>query len=169
MDCPIGDLVVHLMERCHRPLGARLLNLETVIDMVKESHTDDADDRTERIRGAYLSLRSDLLPHLLLEEDILFPCIISGKDTGSVDLIEDLQNQHKVIAKKMKTLAASVSKLPMSENTCEGRQTLYTVVKALEADVSCHIHFENDVFYVRVLRETWKRRNLEKQHAHHYR
>ncbi len=156
---PLVDLVTHILDRYHRPLGVRLLNLETLIDMVMESHRGEIADQTNRIKETYISLRRELLPHLLQEEDVLFPWILSGNGRGAVELIDDLSVQHKVIAMKTKTIAALTSRIPMSESPCEGRPALYTTIKALETGVFEHIHVENNILYNLVLGESGSRVN----------
>jgi iron-sulfur cluster repair protein YtfE (RIC family) len=46
-----------------------------------------------------------------------------------------------------------VSRLPRSASPCVGQQALYPGLKELEADISHHIHMENDILYSRVLEQ----------------
>jgi regulator of cell morphogenesis and NO signaling len=154
MSLRLDELVEHILNKCHRPLGARLLNLETLIDMVEESHGNEIGDPTCEIKEAFVSLRGEILDHLLHEEDMLFPWIVSGNGRCPVEMIDDLKYQHKVLAMKAKTVAASASRLPMKTNSCEGRTALFTTLKALETDIDNHIFLENNVLYPRVVRES---------------
>jgi regulator of cell morphogenesis and NO signaling len=152
-DHSLDELVDDILKRLHRPLCVRLLNLETLIDMVMETHGDEIGDLMHQLHEGFSSLRGMLLEHLLQEEDTLFPWILSGNGNSAGDIIESMRQQHRSIAVKTKYVVSVASRLPISTTTCLGQQALYTTLKELESKISYHIHMENTVLYPRALGE----------------
>ncbi len=149
----LNDIVKYILEKLHRPIGIHLLNLETLIDMVTETHGDEIGDLMSRIRDGFTSLRGMLLAHFLHEEDVLFPWILSGKGNSAGAVIDAMRMQHMKIAAKTKFVATSASQLPRSTIPCLGQQVLYITVKEIESEISHHVHMENNILYPRALGE----------------
>ncbi len=154
-DLPTDELVNFILKECHRPLGARLLNLETLIMMVSDSHGDESEtrDMVSRLRGGFKELRAAVLEHLLEEEDVLFPWIVSGNGNSAIEIIDDLKEQHKIIAVKAKTVLAQAAWLLGRRQTCSGQRALHTALEAFVRELAVHINVENHVLYPRALSE----------------
>ena len=152
-DLPTDELANFVLKECHRPLGARLLNLETLIEMIEDSHGEEreAGEMMSRVRGGFEELRAAVLEHLLKEEDILFPWIVSGNGSSAVEMIGDLKEQHKIIAVKAKTVLAQAAWLIGRQETCSGERALHAAMGEFVRELAVHINVENHVLYPRAL------------------
>ena len=136
----------------HRPLGAHVLNAETLIEIIEESHGAEAPKTVGKLRDAFADFRRELMSHLFLEEDVLYPWIFSGNGWSALELIDDLQYQHKVLAMKIKTVSVPALRLVKMKDVCDGRIALLRTLKKLEALLNEHIRAEETILFPRALR-----------------
>ncbi|MCA9547575.1 MAG: DUF542 domain-containing protein, partial [Myxococcales bacterium] len=69
---PLPALIDHLVDRFHQPMPADLDRLKAMAEKLVRVH-GDRHPRLARMRDVVLALEADLLPHLMKEEQILFP------------------------------------------------------------------------------------------------
>jgi regulator of cell morphogenesis and NO signaling len=154
IDRPLRDLVLYIVESFHRPLGVKLLNLETLVGMVTESHSEENRGASRRLYTAFAKLRDEVLDHLFKEEDIIFPWIASGNGRSAADLVDDLGTQHKVIAVQLKTVITLAEEFARDDHRmCDGIAALCATLGEVETVLSDHIHMETNLLYPRALRE----------------
>lgn len=150
-DLPTGELVNFVLKECHRPLGPRLTNLETLLKVVEDSHGDESEagEMTRRLRSGFNDLRTEVLDHLLEEEDVLFPWIESGNGSNAITVINEVKEQHKILAIKAKTVFAQAAWLLDRRETCSGQRALHAALKDFVTALAVHINVENHVLYAR--------------------
>lgn len=149
-------------------------SLHSLVTDIEESHHTFTRDQIERIeqrlsvagnhapealRQCFQTLKNDLLPHLMKEEQILFP-YIAALELDPVHLppscfgsiahpIRMMQFEHDTV----KTLLAELRRItanyqPVADSAMA---ELYTALKALDDDLVEHIHQEDDVLFPRAL------------------
>ncbi len=156
-----AELVDELERTHHTYLGhalARISDLLTkVVDVHAESHPELHD-----IEATYSELRNDLEPHLLKEEQILFPMIRELYATTDVPTFHcgTLRNpisvmcfEHDRAGELLTQLRAQTSTYTPPSDGCESYQALFAAMAELEADTHLHIHKENNVLFPAVIAE----------------
>jgi regulator of cell morphogenesis and NO signaling len=158
-ELPMPELVSFVLKECHRPLGARLLSLESLIKVVERSHQEEreAGEMIAWIRSAFDDLRETVLEHLLEEEDVLFPWIVSGNGDSAIKVINKVREQHKLIAVKAKTALAQAGWLVRRSETCDGQRALHASLGDFVKALAVHINVENHVLYHRAM-SAWEQR-----------
>jgi regulator of cell morphogenesis and NO signaling len=151
---PVKEMVNFVLRECHRPLGAALLNLETLIEVISDTHGEQRQIGMiiRKIRTRFDALRDEILNHLLEEEDILFPWIVSGNGRSAAEIIEDMKAQHRLIAMNAKTLSIQTDWLAARDPLCDGQLALDAAVKGLVDALAVHINVENHVLFTRAMR-----------------
>lgn len=152
--CSIRELAQSILATLHRPLGIHILNAETLVEMIEASHSRAAGETVRQLRAAFTDFRRELIAHLFLEEDVLFPWIFSGNGWSALELIDDLRNQHKILAVKIKTVSLPAIKMAEAKNTCEGCLALCATLKKVETVLLDHIHMEDNLLFPRALLES---------------
>ncbi len=153
---PIPELVAHILARHHRPLDTELDRLDFLVGKVTTVHHDKDPAMMDGIRQAWQDLLDDLLPHMKMEEDLLFPRILAGvragPDPGLGSPIEVMEEEHKAVGRTLATLRALTKDYVVPDEACGSWRALWQGLEALEADLHQHIHLENNVLFQRVLR-----------------
>lgn len=150
----LRDLAQRILTSLHRPLGIHILNAETLIEMIESSHKADAADTVRQLRAAFSDFRREVMSHLFSEEDVLYPWIFSGNGWSALELVDDLRNQHKILAVKMKTVSVPAMRMAKGKRVCEGCLALCTTLKKLETVLLDHIYLEDTYLFPRALRQS---------------
>ncbi|NIQ00295.1 MAG: iron-sulfur cluster repair di-iron protein, partial [Nitrospinaceae bacterium] len=159
MDGSLAESVDHLLTTHHTYLKQALPKLAQLFDKVIAAHGENHPE-LKTIQETFAQLRADLEPHLLKEEQVLFPIIkvleTSGGDAdfhcGSVlNPIRAMQTEHErthMLFEKIRGLSGNF-KLP--EDACESYRRLYAELDELETDTRLHIRKENEILFPQVL------------------
>jgi regulator of cell morphogenesis and NO signaling len=154
-----GELVDHLEATHHAYLHSELDRLEALTDKVVAAHGAHHPELLE-VRSTYGELRSDLQPHLLKEEQVLFPMIrqiAAESDTpefhcGSVgNPISVMTMEHDRAGALLADLRRLTNAFSTPDDGCASYRALYEGLAELEADTHLHVHKENNVLFPAVL------------------
>jgi len=74
MDGSLSEAVDHLLETHHKYLKETLPRLAALLDKVVNAHVERHPELTT-VRELFAELRADMEPHLIKEEQVLFPMI----------------------------------------------------------------------------------------------
>ena len=112
---------------------------------------------SESLRESIAALEQDLLPHLIKEEQILFPYIIklerNPRQTydphfGTIDNpIRVLGNEHNSVIKLLEKLRELTSSYQTDSEDQTVLSQLYTALGELDRDLVTHIQMENEVLF----------------------
>jgi regulator of cell morphogenesis and NO signaling len=151
-DCPLSELITHIVDHYHVLLREELPQLVALAAKVEDRHSDK--DSCPRGLAAHLdSIHTSLLEHMAKEEQVLFPMIqaVYGKITsGPVQMMEQ---EHRDHAENLRRTRALAHDLIPPEEACTSWRALYLRLDQLEADLMEHIHLENNVLFPRALYE----------------
>jgi regulator of cell morphogenesis and NO signaling len=104
----------------------------------------------------------DLIPHMLKEEQVLFPYIVSLEQAvtagdepptpffGTVrNPIKMMMNEHEVVGELLIRLREVTNDYALPEDACLSFRALYERLMDVEQDLHRHIHLENNLLFPR--------------------
>ena len=107
------------------------------------------------IKNLVVSLIGELIPHLLTEENYVFPFISEkgkGKNGTSVrfqGILEDLTKEHYQVTNMMKMLSILTGQFTPPEYACHNWKTYYHHLAEFRENLYVHLHLENNILFPR--------------------
>ncbi|HZJ52739.1 MAG TPA: iron-sulfur cluster repair protein YtfE [Myxococcaceae bacterium] len=147
---PLADLVQHILERYHAPLREELPRLVALARRVEQVHAGKPGcpvGLAEQLRG----MRPFVEAHLLKEEQILFPLILSAHRRRAAMPIQVMLEEHDGHGAALRRIRALTGDLRLPEGACATWRELYRALGELEVELMEHIHLENNVLFPRAL------------------
>ena len=154
-------LVAHIVETHHEFTRDELVRLEALLAKVCGVHGPNHPELF-RVQSQFQELRRDLEPHMLKEEQVLFPYIIRIEESiakeqpppvprfGTVrNPVRMMMTEHDAAGEILRTMREASSDYTTPPDGCISFQTLYSALTALEADLHQHIHLENNILFPR--------------------
>jgi len=152
-DLTRSELTEHLESTHHVYLKAALPHLTALADKVQQAHSPRHPELT-RLQAVVENLRADLEPHLLKEEQILFPLIRRLEADSPASQLEAAQGpirvmryEHDSAGELLKEMRALTHNYTVPPDGCQSFQLLYDGLKELEEDTHLHIHKENNLLF----------------------
>jgi regulator of cell morphogenesis and NO signaling len=154
------DLVSHIVEIHHTFARSELARLFTLADTVTTKHVARHPELT-RVQELVCALADDLLPHMLKEERLLFPYLVSletqsagGPRTippfGSVTRpIDAMHAGHDIQIALLGELRKITGGYAVPSDACNAYRALYEGIAALDRDLLEHIHLEDHLAFPR--------------------
>jgi regulator of cell morphogenesis and NO signaling len=149
------ELVEHIEIVHHRYLWAEMPRISALVDKIVSVHGDRHPELSE-VQRLYTELRADLEPHLVREEQELFPMIrelaaatdgSSGNRRALVAQIEALAVEHETVGDLLEQLNRTTSGYATPADGCASYAACYRALAELEADTHLHVHKENNVLF----------------------
>lgn len=152
----LAELTAHLESTHHAYLRTELPRLEALLEKVLRAHGENHPELDE-VFDLFQSLSMDLMPHLMKEEQILFPFIRqleSGQSTtacfASVQSpIRVMESEHETVGALLARLRACTNTYQVPADGCATFRALYEGFKEMEADLHLHIYLENQILHPR--------------------
>ena len=150
------DLLAHIEATHHAFLRSELPRLNTLLEKVLSAHGENHPELDE-VFDLFQALAGDLMPHLMKEEQILFP-FIRQMDSGrpaeacfaSVQSpIRVMEAEHEAVGALLVRLRSCSSGYAVPADGCASFRTLYDGLKAMEEDLHLHIYLENQILHPR--------------------
>jgi regulator of cell morphogenesis and NO signaling len=156
-----AELIAHIVEKHHTFTREELERLEALLAKVCGVHGQNHPELFH-IQDHFMKLRGELEPHMLKEERVLFPYIAQLEEAavakqalppppfGTVrNPVRMMMAEHDAagyILGRMREISSDYSVPP---DGCISYKTLFSALKALEADLHQHIHLENNLLFPR--------------------
>lgn len=162
----LTDLADHIESTHHAYLKEELPRLDFMTDKVSRVH-GDKDERLYQMREAFIALKTELVPHMMKEEQILFPMVRQLEASterpdfhcGSVgNPIRQMEHEHDQAGNALAILSESTDGYTPPDWACNTYRALLDSLAQLERDMHQHIHKENNVLFPKTIA-------LEKQTA----
>ncbi len=159
MDGSLSEAVDHLLQTHHTYLKENLPRLAALMDKVVNAHVERHPE-LNTVKELFGEVRADLEPHLMKEEQVLFPMIKQLEASGgSADFhCGSLQNpirvmlaEHDQVLNLFQKIRATTRNFQMPEDGCESYRLLLTGLDELEMDTLLHIQKENEILFPQVL------------------
>lgn len=159
----LSELVGHILDKHHVYTKEEMARLEPLIDKVIAAHGENHPE-LRKLGELFQELCADLKPHMLREEQILFPYIVEMEMSalqnrpapfapfGTVsNPIRMMMMEHDAVGDLLRELRAVSSSYTVPADGCISYQTLYQALEAFEGDLHQHIHLENNILFPRAI------------------
>ncbi|MCG3193772.1 MAG: Iron-sulfur cluster repair protein YtfE [Thermoanaerobaculia bacterium] len=159
----MSEVILHILTRYHRRLWQDLPRLAGWAEKVLNAHGARHPESVPAMCALVRELRAHLEPHLLLEEDILFPFLqrrectaAAGRfpvsDTSDGTLLEQLGAEHETVGTLLRQLREVTNGFTPPEGACNTFRALYSGLLELEKEIHEHVHLENNVLFLKARR-----------------
>ena len=154
-----AELVDHLESTHHVYLKAELPRLNALVDKVAGVHGDRHPELRD-IQRTFEELRADLEPHLMKEEQVLFPMVreLAVATTAPTFHCGTLQNpirvmlmEHDRAGELLARQRELTSDYGVPDDGCASYEALFAGLAELEVDTHQHVHKENNLLFPAVL------------------
>jgi regulator of cell morphogenesis and NO signaling len=148
-------LADHIEQTHHAYLRGELPRLAELAERVLAVHGDRHPELAE-VQDAFEVLRADLQPHLVREEQILFPLIreidaalrADGWVNGEVkNPVGVLQDDHEQVGALLARLHELTNSFTTPEDGCASYRALCDGLRRLADDTHLHVHKENNILF----------------------
>ncbi len=156
MDRSLSEAVDHLLETHHKYLKEALPRLAALLDKVVAAHLTRHPE-LKTVGELFGELRADLEPHLMKEEQVLFPIIKEMEASGGLaefpyvslrNLIRVMQMEHEQVGALLDNIRETTHNYTVPEDGCGSYRLLMEGLQELEADTRLHIQKENEIFFI---------------------
>ncbi len=150
-----AELVDHIETVHHQYLWAEMPRITALVDKIVSVHGDRHPELAE-VQRLYNELRADIEPHLIREEQELFPMIRElaattggpeSHDAAIVAQIELLAAEHETVGDLLDELHRVTSGYTTPADGCASYAACYRALAELEADTHLHVHKENNLLF----------------------
>ncbi len=159
----LTSLSAHIVETHHVFTKQELPRLEKLLDKVCSRHGANHPELS-LLREAFLHLKQDLIPHLLREEQVLFPYIVRMEEAvasnGEIpppffatvqNPVRMMMTEHDTAGDLLREMRQISGNYTPPSDACISYQTLYRALADFEADLHQHIHLENNILFPRAV------------------
>jgi len=159
----LAELVDHIVEKHHVFTKTEIARLRALMDKVCNVHGQNHPELST-IRSIFQSLSSELEPHMMKEERVLFPFIMGMEDAvhksrpiqvppfGTVaNPVRMMMLEHDGAGELLRQMRETSSDYAVPADACISYQTLYQALDAFEKDLHQHIHLENNILFPRAV------------------
>ncbi len=173
-------LSAHIIDTHHVFTKQELIRLEKLFDKVCARHGENHPE-LGRLRELFAMLKNDLIPHMMKEEQVLFPYVArmeeavdEGSDVpmpffGTVkNPVRAMMTEHDTAGDLLREMRLASGNYLAPADACISYQTLYQAMAEFEADLHQHIHLENNILFPRAVQmESLAKPELQTIAAHH--
>lgn len=154
-DLDLAALTEHIEATHHEFLRHEFPRLGALAERVETVHGDRHPELYD-VRRLYQELVADLEPHLLREEQILFPLIREldaatrshRRPVGTLgNSVEVLADDHEQVGALMAALRDATDAFTVPADGCASYRSLYEGLSAFVRDTHMHVHKENNVLF----------------------
>lgn len=150
----LTELVEYLVATHHVFTRTELARLAPLMDKVARVHGENHPE-LNAIRLFFIELSNDLGPHLMKEEQVLFPYMLdldAGKTSAScfgtvANPIRAMLGEHDQVGELLHRIRDLSRDFALPAEACGSYQSLFMGLADLEADLHQHIHLENNVLF----------------------
>jgi regulator of cell morphogenesis and NO signaling len=159
----LAALCAHIVGKHHVYTRGQLEQAERLVEKVCAKHAT-LHPELHRLQDLVNLLRDDLNPHMLKEEQVLFPYIGRLEDAarggvrcdpaffGTVqNPIRMMMTEHEAAGEVLEEMRALTLSYSPPADACLSYQALYSTLHELEKDLHQHIHLENNHLFPRAI------------------
>ncbi len=158
----LGELIRFIVETHHAFTRSELPRIARLLETVISRH-GNAHPELRPVGACFDALQADLGPHLMKEEQILFPYIreleryrrgelASPPDAcfGAVEHpLRQMAAEHQNVGDLLKRMRLLTRDFTVPDDGCPTYRSTYQALEELEVDLMRHIHLENNVLFPR--------------------
>jgi regulator of cell morphogenesis and NO signaling len=159
---PVSSLQDHVVSAHHVFTRHALDTVALLAERVAERHRENHPE-VLRIRELVTLLQRELLEHMRVEEEVVFPYLQEIEATreehesrrplpAAVDVaIRSIAAEHQAAASRLLEIRRETGDYALPDDACLSYRALYERLSALEKDLNEHMQIENDFLYSRAL------------------
>jgi len=155
---PLAELTQHIVTTHHDYLREEMPRLELLLEKVLRAH-GERHPELARVGEVYRAVVADLLPHMMKEEQILFPfiCQLEQGQSGSSCFgtvqspIRVMEMEHEAVGALLAELRELTSAYTVPPDGCNTFRALYDGFETMEQDLHLHIYLENQILHPRAI------------------
>lgn len=150
-----AELVDHIETIHHRYLWSELPRITALVEKIATVHGENHPELAE-VRRLSDEIRADFEPHLIREEQELFPLLrslgdpagrSSSDDARLTEQVEALTGEHETVGALFEELNRITGGYTPPADGCATYEATYRALAELEADTHLHIHKESNVLF----------------------
>ena len=155
----LAALIDHIVNKHHVYTKDEIVRLEALATKVESVH-GDRHPELRQVSVLFKRLCADLKPHMLKEEQILFPYIVQLERASAHKLdppfapfgtvnnpVRMMMMEHDVAGEILRELRKVTNDYAVPADVCISYKTLYEALEAFEQDLHQHIHLENNILF----------------------
>ncbi len=152
-------LTEHIVCAHHAFTKTELERIDALLDKVWRHHEKNHPE-LEAIQKTFGLLRLDLLPHMLKEEQVLFPYIAQLEQAANSQAdppmpffgtvqnpVRMMMKEHDTAGDLLRDLRRASGDFTVPDDGCASYRALYQALAEFEADLHQHIHLENNLLF----------------------
>jgi regulator of cell morphogenesis and NO signaling len=156
-------LVDHIVNTHHTFTRAELHRLELLAQKVISVHGMRHRELVS-VQKLLKDIADDLLPHLVREENMLFPYIVGLESAAGTNTVRSkpgfftvknpvrmMMFEHDLVGELLRGLRRVTLNYTVPDDGCASYRTLYAALETLEQDLHQHIHLENNILFPRAV------------------
>jgi iron-sulfur cluster repair di-iron protein len=179
----LSQLIDHIVNTHHTFTRSELARIERLAEKVCSAHGQNHPELMQ-VREVFRSLREDLIPHMLKEEQVLFPYVdaleeaVSNHRPVPPTFFVTVQNpvrmmmmEHDKAGDILRNIRKLTNDFTLPSDACMTFHSYYQALHGLETDLHQHIHLENNILFPRAIEMEGAPRitaqnKLERGHEH---
>jgi regulator of cell morphogenesis and NO signaling len=161
-EATLSELVDHLETTHHVFVKKALPQLTELMTRVVALHSDSHPEM-KQLDQLVRAIVSDMGPHLLKEEQILFPAIKKMETSGEgfhcgsiASPIRVMKSDHDHVENLFAEIRQLTKDFTLPEDACPNWRALYEGLKEFEKDTRLHVHKENHILFPRAVQAELK-------------
>ena len=155
---PVAELIDYIEAKHHSYVREKAPLLVEYSQKMVRAHGEHYAE-IKPLAGWIRALVDDLTPHLMKEEQILFPAIRTMGSGETVNAcfghignpINAMQHEHDDAARILEKLHELTNDFQPPEHACTTWRVCYATLAEFEADLKQHIHLENNILFPKAL------------------
>lgn len=161
---PMGELIDHILVVHHEHDRREIERLRALSTKVASVH-GGGHPEVVSARVLFDKLASELEPHMMKEEQVLFPYVrkleaaeragapVATPFFGTVaNPVRMMMAEHDVVGSILRDLRTTTREYVIPEGACASYATLYHALEEFERELHLHIHLENELLFPRAFR-----------------
>lgn len=159
LDASLTELCDHIERTHHAYLKEELPRLTEMVAKVVKTHGENHPE-LDAVQEVFASLRSELEPHMLKEERVLFPAIRRLEQThdnpsfafGTVaNPIRMMEQEHDDAGYALSRLHTLTCDYQIPVEACNTYSAMLAGLRYLEHDMHRHVHKENSILFPKAI------------------
>jgi regulator of cell morphogenesis and NO signaling len=159
----LAALINHIVGKHHAYCREECVRLGSLMEKVRSKHGSHHPELV-RILDEFTALRNELDMHMMKEERMLFPYIISLEESATVKTFPPrapfgtvqnpvcmMMQEHDDAGHSTKEIRSLAGNFAVPPDACTSFKALYLGLQAFEADLHQHIHLENNLLFPRAI------------------
>lgn len=160
---PLERLIAHIVNTHHAFTRSEIDRLDALFEKVVARHGENHPELIPMQR-IFRELAADLLPHLLKEEQVLFPYVLDLERATTTNQphptpffgtirnpVRMMSNEHENAGALLESLRKTANQYATPDGACTSYQALLDGLQDLERDLHEHIHLENNILFPRAI------------------